>query len=33
MEKDFIQQNLQNIKIDESLTWNGHINDIAIKLN
>ena len=21
------------IKTDENLTWNGHINDIAIKLN
>ena len=39
MEKDFIQ-NLYTkslkylvMKIDESLTWNEHINDIAIKLN
>ena len=23
----------RGIKIDESLTWNEHINDIAIKLN
>ena len=32
MEKEFIQLYL-GVKIDDSLTWNEHINDIAIKLD